>query len=60
MIDPIMADDPDFCFECGKMIPKGEARHRKLVDLDLGDPEVGPDPDICEVDVCTKCHKVKA
>lgn len=45
------------CYCCGKILLTENPIFSKLVDLDPGDPENGPDPDICEVEICHECNE---
>lgn len=49
--------EPNQCYGCGKHQAPGEKWEKKLADLDPGNPENGPDPDICEVEYCPDCIK---
>lgn len=47
---------PDECYNCGKVKKAGEAGWKTVtMDLDPGDREVGPQPDIQEVGLCPSC-----
>ena len=46
----------DQCYLCNKYLKPGEGIPRKM-DLDPGDPEVGPEPNIQDVFVCPECAK---
>jgi hypothetical protein len=48
-------DQPDQCHSCGEYQKPGELWERETVDLDPGDAENGPDPDIQEVSTCALC-----
>lgn len=53
-------DTPLQCYRCGGIIQEGEETEVVLVDLDPGDPEVGPDPDVQEVKRHKNCYEVPA
>lgn len=48
-------DEPDQCYGCGRYAEPGEVFKTKTVDLDPGDPEVGPRPDVQDVGFCPDC-----
>jgi hypothetical protein len=57
LFDPSDAALPYYCNSCHRELPIGKPIFLKLVDLDPGDPEVGPEPDICNVLVCQACFE---
>lgn len=48
---------PDQCYGCGKHKQPGEQWVVKKIDADPGDPEVGPQPQIIDVEYCPDCIK---
>jgi hypothetical protein len=54
---PGYQEPPEQCYCCGKYNTEGEIWQMITVDLDPGDPEVGPDPDIQDVAICFDCEK---
>lgn len=49
--------ESDTCYYCEKHMDGDEETMTITVDLDPGDPEVGPDPCIQEVTVHKDCHE---
>jgi hypothetical protein len=45
----------DQCYECGDFATNGRIFKKAVVDTDPGDPEVGPNPDVCTVSICEEC-----
>ena len=54
--DALADEQPEQCGICGEYNPEPNDRWpTRTVDLDFGDPEVGPRPDIQDVTVCGNC-----
>ena len=47
---------PNQCYECGDYRKGGDPGSVMRVDMDPGDLKVGPQPDICDVWICSKCY----
>lgn len=47
---------PEQCAGCGDYNTSGQPWPLCTVDLDPGDPEVGPQPDIADVPLCPRCR----
>lgn len=48
-------EQPEQCWKCHNDRKENEEGDTITVDLDVGDPEVGPDPNICDVWICDEC-----
>lgn len=55
--DCVCPDYPDQCHWCMQVIDNYKPMMRITVDLDPGDCEVGPDPNIVDVLVHVECHE---
>ena len=50
--------EPERCFYCGEHAKPGEQGKTIRADMDPGDPENGPAPDIQDAWICNHCTKI--